>query len=279
MLRSCFIRYFLTSVLAFGTVLSTQVVAAEEEAVAIVNGVAVPKSRFDLLLNSQTSQGQEDTPEFRKELLEIMITREILVQEAQRRKMHESKEYAAQVDAMEQQLLISTLFNQLIVDFEPTDEAKMAEYLRIKTENDKMGRKEYLVRHILVEDANVANDIIKKLAGGADFAALAKEFSADTGTKENGGQLDWSVPEAYVEPFAKAIVALKKGERSATPVLSNFGYHVIEVLDVRAQPFPDYEQVKEELRKDMITKSRDEMITKLRKEAKIEKVGELDTKK
>ena len=68
--------------LALAAVFSTPASAAHEEAIATVNGVAVPKSRFDLLLSSQTSQAQEDTPAFREELREIMITREVLVQEA-----------------------------------------------------------------------------------------------------------------------------------------------------------------------------------------------------
>jgi peptidyl-prolyl cis-trans isomerase C len=71
------------------------------------------------------------------------------------------------------------------------------------------------------------------------------------------------------------MVALQKGELSATPVKSNFGYHIIEVIDIRPRPFPPFEQVKEQLRKEMLTTSRDALITKLRDESKIEKIGEL----
>jgi peptidyl-prolyl cis-trans isomerase C len=258
-------------------VLSIPANAAEDDAVATVNGVPVPKTRFDLLLTSQTSQGQQDTPAFREELREIMITREVLVQEAKRREMDQGEEYKAQLDAMEQQLLITTLFNTLILEMEPTEEAKRAQYERIKAANDASGQKEYLVRHILVDDREQAQKIITDLQGGADFAALATEYSKDTGTKENGGELNWSVPEGYVKPFAEAIVALGKGGRTEKPVKSNFGYHVIEVLDVRTKPFPDYEQVAEQLRKEMLTASRDELITKLRNEATIEKIGSLDS--
>jgi peptidyl-prolyl cis-trans isomerase C len=257
--------------------LSVPAIAAEEDAVATVNGVPVPKSRFDLLLTSQTSQGQQDTPAFREDLREIMITREVLVQEAKRREMDQSEEYKAQVDAMEQQLLITALFNTLIQEMEPTEEAMRAQYESIKAANEASGQKEYLTRHILVDDPEQAQKIIDDLQGGADFAALAKEYSKDTGTKENGGELNWSVPEGYVQPFAEAIVALGKGGSTETPVKSNFGYHVIEVIDVRTKPFPPYEQVAEQLRKEMLTASRDELITKLRDEATIEKIGSLES--
>ena len=248
---------------------------AEEEAVATVNGVAIPKSQFDLLLKSQVSQGQPDTEAFRQELREIMITREVLVQEAKRRDMNQSAEFKAQVAAMEQQLLITALFNQIIKDMEPTDEALQAQYEHLKEVSATMGDKEYEVRHILVADEAQAKEIIVKLDNGADFAELAKEYSTDSGSKDNGGDLGWASPERYVKPFSDAMVKLGKGQRSETPVKSNFGYHIIEVVDIRTKPFPPYEQVKDQLRKEMLTASRDELISKLRDEAKIEKVGDL----
>ncbi len=263
--------------LLLATIFSVPAIAAEDDAVATVNGVPVPKSRFDLLLTSQTSQGQQDTPAFREDLREIMITREVLVQEAKRREMDQSDDYKTQLDAMQQQLLITMLFSTLIEEMEPTEEAMREQYERIKTANEANAQKEYLVRHILVDEAEQAQKIITDLQGGADFAALAKEFSKDTGTKANGGELNWAVPEGYVKPFAEAIVALGKGGKTETPVKSDFGFHVIEVLDVRARPFPAYEQVQEQLRKEMLTESRDQLISKLRNAAKIEKIGSLES--
>ncbi|MGD8476104.1 MAG: peptidylprolyl isomerase [Burkholderiales bacterium] len=256
---------------------ATDAAAADNanEAVATVNGVIVPKSQFEMLLESQVSQGQEDTQAFREELREIMITREVLVQEAKRREMNQSAEFKTQVDAMKQQLLITMLFNAIIEEMEPTEEALQAEYERLKQVNASMGEKEYHVRHILVEDQAQATTIIEELGNGADFAELAMEYSTDTGSKSNGGDLGWATRDRYVKPFADAMVALQKGELSATPVKSNFGYHIIEVIDIRPRPFPPFEQVKEQLRKEMLTTSRDALITKLRDESKIEKIGEL----
>jgi len=75
--------------LLIAATLSMPAFSATEEAIATVNGVTVPKSRFDLLLTGQTSQGQKDTPEFREELREIMIKREVLAKEDKRRKIDE----------------------------------------------------------------------------------------------------------------------------------------------------------------------------------------------
>ena len=73
------------------------------------------------------------------------------------------------------------------------------------------------------------------------------------------------------------MVALKKGERIGKPVKTDFGYHVIELLDVRDAPFPAYDDVQEQVRKEMLTRSRDDLISRLREAAKIEKIGKLES--
>ncbi len=261
--------------LLLAATLSVPALSANEDAVATVNGIAVPKSQFDLLLIGQTTQGQADTPAFREELRDIMITREVLAQEARRRKLDKSDSYRQQIDAMENQLLLTTLFNAFIEEMEPTEEKLQADYERIKSENAKLGDKEYHVRHILVKKEDEATEIIAQLEGGADFTELAKEKSDDSGSKEKGGDLGWASPQRYVKPFGDAITALQKGETTAAPVKTDFGYHVIELVDVRVTAFPPYDQVKEQLRKESLTRSRDELIGNLRDEATIEKIGSL----
>ena len=75
----------------------------------------------------------------------------------------------------------------------------------MKEEKAALGNKEYEVSHILVKDQKTAEDIEKKLAAGGNFAALAKEFSVDTGAKENGGDLGVESPGSVVKPFADAV--------------------------------------------------------------------------
>lgn len=82
--------------------------------------------------------------------------------------------------------------------------------------------------HILVEEEKEAQDIVKKLEDGEDFAALAKEYSIDEGTKENGGELGFFGRGEMVEEFDQVAFDLKKDEISE-PIKSDFGYHIIEV--------------------------------------------------
>jgi len=123
-----------------------------------------------------------------------------------------------------------------------------------------------------VKDEQAAKQIIADLDAGGDFAAIAKEKSEDTGTKEEGGELDWAEAESYVQPFGEALKALKKGERTKEPVKTSYGYHIIELEDVKSVPFPEFELVKVQIQQQLATKVRDDYIADLRAKAKVQKI-------
>ena len=85
-----------------------------------------------------------------------------------------------------------------------------------------MDKTEYHARHILVANKDQAEQIIKKLKGGAKFEDLAKAQSIDTGSKTNGGDLGWFTTSRMVKPFADAVKALKKGEITPEPVQTQY---------------------------------------------------------
>ena len=86
-----------------------------------------------------------------------------------------------------------------------------------------------------------------KCVKGASFEDLAKKNSKDPGSGEKGGDLDWASADSYVPEFSQAMVKLKKGEMTEVPVKSQFGYHVIRVVDVRAAQFPPLDEVKPQI--------------------------------
>ncbi len=89
-----------------------------------------------------------------------------------------------------------------------------------------------------------ADSLCAALKGGADFADLAKRFSADKGSGANGGQLPLLGPGSTVKEFEDAAYALKTGETSA-PVLSAFGYHIIRMTE--RHPLAPYAEVKPDI--------------------------------
>ncbi len=92
-------------------------------------------------------------------------------------------------------------------------------------------------RHILVADEALAVTLIERLNAGEDFGELAKEFSTDTGSGLNGGDLGWFGSGAMVPEFETAAFALEKsGDITQTPVQSQFGYHIIQLIAKQDRP-------------------------------------------
>ncbi len=116
-------------------------------------------------------------------------------------------------------------------------------------------------RHILVATEPEALGIIERLKNGEDFATLAKELSTDTGSGANGGDLGWFGKGAMVPEFETAAFALKNpGEYTTTPVQSQYGFHVIQLIAKQERPLtPDqYQSAKDTAFQDWLTAAHDE---------------------
>ncbi|MGH9576130.1 MAG: peptidylprolyl isomerase, partial [Terriglobales bacterium] len=214
---------------------------------AVVNGAPIPQARIDFVAKAQIAQSQgqqQDGPEFRENIREIMITREILYQEALKRKLDKNPDYQLQLDLAKQQIILGVLFEDINKKTQPTEADVVKEYERVKAQQGGDGGKQYKARHILVKEEAEAKQVLADLQNGGDFAKIAAEKSTDPGSKDNGGELDWSEAEAYAQPFGEALKGLKKGEMTKEPVKTNYGYHIIELQDVRTLPFASLEQVK-----------------------------------
>jgi peptidyl-prolyl cis-trans isomerase C len=123
--------------------------------------------------------------------------------------------------------------------------------------------------HILVNTEDEAKAIIAQLDKGGDFAAIAKEKSTDTGSGAAGGDLGWFGKGATVKPFEDAAFALEVGKYTETPVKSDFGWHVIKLLEKRKEPAPvladRHDEIRDQLAHEVILAE----IGKLRDKAKI----------
>lgn len=92
-------------------------------------------------------------------------------------------------------------------------------------------------RHILVVDSVTAENMIERLKNGADFAELAREFSTDTGSGAQGGDLGWFGKGMMVPEFETAAFALENpGDFTLEPVQSTFGFHIIQLMGKREVP-------------------------------------------
>jgi len=132
----------------------------------------------------------------------------------------------------------------------------------------RVGSKEYKVSHVLVATEEEAKAIAKRVKK-EKFAKVAKEKSKDPGSKENGGDLGWTVPTNFVQPFGEAILKLSKGQISA-PVQTQYGWHIIRLADTRELKVPTFEEVRPQLEKRKQQEAIQKAITELREKAKIE---------
>jgi len=129
---------------------------------------------------------------------------------------------------------------------------------------------EYNTSHILVKTKKEAEEIVKLLKDGADFATLAKERSTGP-SGPNGGQLGWVSKGDTVEPFQNATFALAIDEVSA-PVQTKYGWHVIRLNDMRNKTTPSLKDIRPQLTLELQQKAVDEQVSKLSDKAKIERV-------
>ncbi|WP_374488362.1 peptidylprolyl isomerase [Zoogloea sp.] len=232
---------------------------------AVVNGKAIPQSRAEAVIAEQKAQGAPDSEQLRAAIKERLIGLEVLAQEAQKKGVEKSAAFQTKLDIARQSLLVNT-YLQDYAKAHPVSEADIkAEYDRIKAQ---LGDKEYKVRHILVEKEEDAKAIIEKLGKGEKFDDLAKQ-SKDPGSKDKGGDLGWANPGSFVKPFSDAMTKLEKGKYSATPVKSEFGYHVIKLEDVRALKSPTLEEVKPQLKQRLEQQAVEKHVAELRAKAQI----------
>jgi peptidyl-prolyl cis-trans isomerase C len=230
--------------------------------VATVNGKAIPAARVDQMVKQVVAQGQQpDSPQLREMVKKELIGREVLLQEADKQGFGNKADVKAAIDNARQSIII----NAMLADYVKKNPVKDAE---IQAEYDKYkaaaGDKEYHSRHILVATEQEAKDIIAKLKAGGKFEELAK-VSKD-GSANNGGDLGWMAPGKLVKPFSDAMVALKNGEITQTPVKTEFGYHVIKLEESRPTKLPALEEVKgqvaEALQQRKIAAYREELVKK-----------------
>lgn len=203
----------------------------------------------------------------RDDALEELIDMALLRQAAEQRGLDQDLEIQRQLDQLRTNVLANHYVQRFMDEQDFTETALRAEY---EAQIAAAGDEEFRARHILVDDADLAADLIAQLAAGADFVALAREHSTDT-TANRGGDLGWFQLDMMVTEFAEALAQLTPGQVTAEPVQSRFGWHVIELQETRALDLPAFEEVIEALQQILANRALQSELELLRQRATIER--------
>jgi peptidyl-prolyl cis-trans isomerase C len=236
----------------------------------IVNGKAIPKAQLDKLVQKS---GQPDNPQVRDQAREMLVTKELILQEADKRGVIQKESVREQLEQSRVGILVAAVFEDYVEKEGVTEAELKAAYESVKAQYTG---KEYHVEHILVEKEADAKAIIAQLKAGSNFEEIAKAKSKDPGSAPSGGDLGWVTEKSLVPEFSKAMVQLKPGQVTDKPVKSQFGWHVIKMMDSRDMKAPSFDELKAQL-KQMIASDQNwqkakfsEMMQKLRAKAKIQ---------
>ncbi len=237
--------------------------------VATVDGKAISQAEYDFYVKQLTSgKGPVTlTPEQKVQILDELVAMQLMAAQGVKDNIESDPEVAARLDVTRMHLLADAESQKFLKTQTPTDQELHSEYDSAVASLDKT---EYHARHILVASKELAESLTKKIKAGAKFEDIAKAQSMDTGSKANGGELGWFTLTRMVKPFSDAVKSLKKGEMTAEPVQTQFGWHIIRLEDTRDVAPPPFDQVKDQIMNRVISKKLQAHVEALKKTAKIE---------
>jgi peptidyl-prolyl cis-trans isomerase C len=235
--------------------------AYAEETVVTVNDEALSTVAFTYNVNKLISEGNPDSQNLRNKVLDEMIIRELLNQQAEEQRLDDTVEFKLLLSESRatilSNMLITSVYEGLRVDKrEIADEyAKLTQRLA--------SEKQYNLQVIVTKTREAALTAISAINDGAEFSQVAEDFSIDN-SSENGGNLGWRLTEEIVRDVSNVMINLAIGSISQSPISSASGWHVIKVLEQRAFAMPALEdmsagisnQIKQEKLKDYLIELR-----------------------
>ena len=240
---------------------------AQERVIAKVNGKMITDTDMKLAEAEIGSDlGSLPAATKRRVLIEFLIENQLFADAAEGQNLGTDQSFDERMQYWRRRALRDAYFDRSVRATISDADAK-------NFYNSQLGAlkadEEVRARHILVDSRDKAREVYEKLAHGSDFAQLAKEYSKDPGSKDQGGELGFFGRGQMVPQFEEAAFRLKKGE-IGEPFESQFGWHIVRIDDRRQRAAPAFEAVKERVVASMIHKRAQQVAADLRRKAQIE---------
>ncbi len=234
---------------------------------AEVNGKAITVNDFNAEVENLPPyvKPMAQTAEGKKELLDSMVVRELVLEQAKKDGIDKSKEVEAKLEDLKKRVIVEAYVRKKIEgDIKISDE-DMKKFYDQNKDKFKTGE-QVRASHILVKSESEAQDILAQLKKGASFEDLAKKYSKDASAAK-GGDLGWFSKGAMVPEFEKAAFSLKTGEVSNV-VKTPYGFHIIKVTGKRPAGERSFEEVKDQIKAAMLPAKQQEVLQQLKENLK-----------
>jgi len=237
-------------------------------AAATVNGVAISEKLLDRNIQANLQQGQKDSPELRRMILDELIARELLAQEAARQGLDKTAQAQEQFSMLRQGFMIDLVVNDHLLKNPVADSEVRAEYDRQVALIVDSATQQYSISQILVASEADARSVLAALKSGQKFEDLAKAKSLDA-SRDEGGKLGWVLPGQVMPALSNVMVNLNKGGVAQSPIQTQQGWHVLKVDDIRAYKVPSFEESKNQIYLGLLQNKRLALLNKVRETAKV----------
>ncbi len=241
---------------------------ASSAPVATVNGTAISRDFFDFYVKQIAGRSPGELSDVQRgQALDNLVRGELVAQQANKDGIDKTNETSSLLELARLNVLENAVSSSYLKDKKPTEQELRAEY---ETQVGALPKLEYHAKHILVATEPFAQKVVDGLEKGAKFEEVAKKESMDP-SKDNGGDLGWFTPERMDKTFSDAVLALKPGEYTHKPVQTQYGWHVIELVETRDVAAPPYDNVKQRLEQVVQAKKFKAYTDELMRNAKIDK--------
>jgi peptidyl-prolyl cis-trans isomerase C len=239
----------------------------EGQVLAEVNGGNITIGDFNRELKNlpEYLKAMADTPEGRKEMLDTMVIRELILQQATKDGLDKGADIEEKLRDLKKRLIVESFLKKKVETESQVSDADLQKFYEQNKEKFKTGE-QIRASHILVKTEKEAKDILAKIKAGGNFEELAKKNSVDSSAAK-GGDLGWFGKGSMVPVFEKAALALKEGQVSDV-VKSDFGFHIIKLTGKRAAGIRPLEEVKDQIKGAIMPTKQQEVFQKIKEELK-----------
>jgi len=237
------------------------------EVLADVNGSTITTGDFTSEMKNLPDylKAMADTPQGRKEMLDTMVIRELILQQASKDGADKGPEIEEKLKELKKRLIVESFLKKKVESEAQISDADLKKFYDQNLEKFKSGE-QLRASHILVKSEPEAKAILAQIKSGAKFEDLAKKSSVDSSAAK-GGDLGWFGKGTMVPAFEKAVLALKEGQISDV-VKSDFGYHIIKLTGKRAAGVRPFDEVKDQIKAALMPTKQQEVFQKIKDELK-----------